>query len=143
MAQDSTYSLDEEQLVDLLDRYAELLFSGEDDGEARVEQYGARFPLLSALIVVVRSLYRALVPVRPSVEFVEGLRADLAREQERRLRSTRRWAAVRERALNVSAIVGAVVSVVALLALVARVIGSIVMIVMLISRRRRSAQATA
>lgn len=143
MAQESTYSLDEEQLVDLLDRYAESLFSGYDEGEARIAEHGARYQLASGLATVVKSLYRALMPVEPSADFVESLRDDLAKEQTRRLRSAQRWTVVRERALNVSAIVGAVVSVVALLALVARVIGSIVMIVMLISRRRRAAQAAA
>lgn len=131
----------DEQLGELLDRYTELLFAGEDEPAARMVERTPGFSMLGVLLGLVRQLVRVLTPVRPSAAFVDGLRADLEREQARRQRTSARWKRLRNGAWNASTIIGAIVSVVALVALLVRIVGSIVMLVTLITRRRRAEAA--
>ena len=125
----------DEQLGELLDRYTELLFAGEDEPAARMVERTPGYSMLGVL------LGRVLTPVRPSAAFVDGLRADLEREQARRQRTSARWKRLRNGAWNASTIIGAIVSVVALVALLVRIVGSIVMLVTLITRLRRAEAA--
>lgn len=134
-------TMTDEQLGELLERYTELLFAGEGEPAARMAERTPSYSMLGALLALVRQLVRVLTPVRPSAAFVDGLRADLEREQARRQQASARWKRLRNGAWNASTIIGAVVSLVALVALLVRIVASIIMVVTLITRRRRAEAA--
>ncbi len=128
-------------LEEVLDRHAEALIAGQDRTEEMLREHGAVHPALVGLLPLAGRLQEALKPVEPSDQFVARLKAHLLQAHAGQVRSALLWTPQPDRLLQVSRILGIVVSVLTVIALLVRIASSIFMLVMILSERRRRSTA--
>jgi hypothetical protein len=132
MARDNKQNpLDNENLMQALDRHTEALFKRRAGSDATPYKHD---PDTAALFRINKRLYETLVPVEPSDAFVDQLKSQLIREANKR--GARRDMQPASRRTTF----GAVLSVFTVATMVARILASILVVVaaVMASRRRRA-----
>lgn len=136
--------LSRKKMGDVLDKHAETLIAGSDNGDELLELHQTDAPRLENFFNLADRVYEKMTPVEPAPEFLADLKGKLHELQEAQNASKRAWFRRRENARQRSSLLGRVISVLAVTALLIRLVGSVLIIVAFIigvGRRRKAAAA--
>ena len=136
--------LSRKKMGDVLDKHAETLITGDDNGDTLLDQHQTDAPRLEKFFSLADRVYEKMTPVEPAPEFLADLKGKLHELQEAQNASKRAWFRRSLDAQQKSSLLGKIISVLAVTALLIRLVGSVMIIVAFIigiGRRRRAAAA--
>ena len=136
--------LSRKKMGDVLDKHAETLIAGAEDGDTLLEQNQTDAPRLAKFFNLADRVYERMTPVEPAPEFLTDLKGKLHELQEAQNASKRAWFKRRMSAQQRSSLLGTLISVIAVTALLIRLVGSVFIVVAFIigvGRRRKAAAA--